>query len=737
LINIDEQLRPNKWSRKSDSVLDVGFFLAPCILVIGFLQACASGSMLTGISDADYVTFAACNWLPLLVSGALIDMLVFNRSWLRRQSGAQALENDFGTWHFIWELLLLSTLLFSVYAVAVVLAQIWEVRSGFQALVMSAAALGLSVLLLRQVYLIQEREMQGMGQGEANPPVDAMAFEPVRPDAASGQPSVLTQNPPETPGNEADTVFDFDWQWPTAGFDSLAGMQSLKDELQTAIRGFQHYRKRRASAGTGHAVAARFNASAQGGISDRNGILFSGPPGNGKTAFAAAIAAELGLRFVKVGCADITSKWLNQSASMVRDLFRQAALQPTLVFLDEFDGVAMSRANGQMHTEDRKVVNTLLAEIDSARKKPIVLVAATNYFELIDSAICRDGRFDFRIDVGNPDLPARVAILRSLLNQHRLISKQKTVQQVAELWEQRSVAFLEATLKRVRDIVAERRDFEAFLDDFKVAARAASRKASAIPSSGPKLSEIALPANVREYSQSLLYRLKNWQEISAMGGQPPRGVLLYGPPGTGKSLFVIALARELGDWHLFEVHASDVVRDPKVFRAAVQMAQTHRPAIVFIDECDELLASRGSGWNAPACNEILKALDGAGGRVPEVLFLAATNRMEVIDPAALRGGRFDEQVFMDVLRGADLVAFLRQQLQTPIAVGFGPDVDAVTLAQLIGEGAPANIVSLLRRVVNASLGHRAGCRPICLGDFARALQNNSWRDSPSCSEVMN
>jgi transitional endoplasmic reticulum ATPase len=500
-------------------------------------------------------------------------------------------------------------------------------------------------------------------------------------------------------------------------------MEDIKGQLSAAIRGFRHYRDMGVSPSTGRHVIAGQRQGQIGAISDTNGILLLGPPGSGKTVFASAIAGELGLPFVKVGCADITSKWINQTAGMVKDLFRQAAKnQPCVVFLDEFDGIAMSRSNNQLHGEDRKLVTTLLAQIDDARKEGIVLVAASNYPEQIDAAICRDGRFDYRIDIGYPDLAARTAVLHALLEKYHIIAERKAVDQVAALWERRTVAFLDTTIKRVRDMVGERGGFKAFLEDFKSAARTASRKASALPGPGPKLSDIYLSQQTRAYSESLIYRLRNWEVISTRGGEPPRGVILYGPPGTGKSLFVAALARELMDWHIFEINGSDVSRDPKIFRDTVELAQSHRPAIVFMDECDDLMACRGTGWNASACNEILKVMDGIGSKVPEVVFMAATNRMEDIDPAALRGGRFDEQLLMDVLKGDDLKAFLEAQLHTLKSRRLNVNVDIVKLANALQAASAADIVSLVRRAVNSSLGQLGGKQQITMEHFECALR---------------
>lgn len=499
-------------------------------------------------------------------------------------------------------------------------------------------------------------------------------------------------------------VYHFERSYPRAGLDALAGMADLKAQIRDAIAGLRGY-------GCG------------GHVHDRNGILLSGPPGNGKSAMASAIAGELRLPLIRLGVQDLTSYWVNESPAVVKSLFRQAAQTPCVIFLDEFDSVAASRAGEDGSAEDRKVVTTLLQEIDQARAKHIVLVAATNYPERLDPAMVRDGRFDFRIEIPYPDEPARAAILDALLRKFDLHAESHTLYRVARLWERRSIAFIEATVKRLRDAGL---GWEESLsdEDFKHAARAACRLPSAIPAAGARLSEIALPAAVREQGRQLVRRLRNWEHLAELGGEPPGGILLYGPPGTGKTNFVRSLARELGDWHVFEVNAAEVLADPRKFHEVVERAANHRPAFVFIDEADELLRDRTRSYCVSATNEILKTLDGFMSRLPEVVFFAATNHLELVDPAALRGGRFGERIHMDRLSGADLVAFFGSLLAQRPQLQISNDVSAARLAAEVGEIAPADAIALLNRAVNWTLTDD-GVRPLMLADFRRAVREGA------------
>jgi transitional endoplasmic reticulum ATPase len=143
-----------------------------------------------------------------------------------------------------------------------------------------------------------------------------------------------------------------------------------------------------------------------------NGILLYGPPGTGKTFIARALAGKLGYNFMNVATADVVSKYVGEAAQNVRDVFAVAKQnQPCMVFFDEFDAVASDRG-GDMSNSEKQMVNQFLQSLTDVQGEDVVVVAATNYLDLLDSAVKRSGRFDERIEVPPPDADARVEIMK-------------------------------------------------------------------------------------------------------------------------------------------------------------------------------------------------------------------------------------------------------------------------------------------------------------------------------------
>jgi len=145
------------------------------------------------------------------------------------------------------------------------------------------------------------------------------------------------------------------------------------------------------------------------------GLILEGPPGTGKTLLARAVAGEAGVPFFSVSGSEFVEMFVGVGASRVRDLFAQAKKNaPCIIFIDEIDAVGRQRGGGQGGGNDEReqTLNQILTEMDGFEGNPgIIVIAATNRADVLDSALLRPGRFDRRIMVDNPDFNGRVAIL--------------------------------------------------------------------------------------------------------------------------------------------------------------------------------------------------------------------------------------------------------------------------------------------------------------------------------------
>jgi len=151
------------------------------------------------------------------------------------------------------------------------------------------------------------------------------------------------------------------------------------------------------------------------GISPPRGILLFGPPGCGKTLLAKAVATESEVNFISIKGPEVMSKWVGESEKAVREIFRKAKMAaPTIVFFDEIDALAPKRGSGfgDSGTTER-VISQLLTEIDGLEMiKQVVIIAATNRPDIVDSALLRPGRFDRFVLIPPPDQKARLKILQ-------------------------------------------------------------------------------------------------------------------------------------------------------------------------------------------------------------------------------------------------------------------------------------------------------------------------------------
>ena len=145
------------------------------------------------------------------------------------------------------------------------------------------------------------------------------------------------------------------------------------------------------------------------------GVLLMGSPGTGKTLLARAIAGEAGVPFFSISGSDFVEMFVGVGASRVRDLFEQGKKHaPCIIFIDEIDAVGRNRGSGMGggHDEREQTLNQLLVEMDGFEaNEGVIIIAATNRADVLDSALLRPGRFDRRINVPRPDINGRIGIL--------------------------------------------------------------------------------------------------------------------------------------------------------------------------------------------------------------------------------------------------------------------------------------------------------------------------------------
>ncbi|WP_461555631.1 ATP-dependent metallopeptidase FtsH/Yme1/Tma family protein, partial [Synechococcus sp.] len=181
-------------------------------------------------------------------------------------------------------------------------------------------------------------------------------------------------------------------------FEDVAGIDEAKAELQEVVTFLKE--------------PERFTAV---GARIPRGVLLVGPPGTGKTLLARAIAGEADVPFFSISASEFVEMFVGVGASRVRDLFRQAkAKSPCIIFIDEIDAVGRQRGAGigGGNDEREQTLNQLLTEMDGFEDNSgVILLAATNRSDVLDSALLRPGRFDRQIMVELPDRRGREAIL--------------------------------------------------------------------------------------------------------------------------------------------------------------------------------------------------------------------------------------------------------------------------------------------------------------------------------------
>ena len=226
-------------------------------------------------------------------------------------------------------------------------------------------------------------------------------------------------------------------------FDDVAGIDEAKEELEEVVTFLKQPEKFTA-------VGARIP----------KGVLLIGPPGTGKTLLAKAIAGEAGVPFFSISGSEFVEMFVGVGASRVRDLFKKAKENaPCLIFIDEIDAVGRQRGAGigGGNDEREQTLNQLLTEMDGFEGNTgIIIIAATNRPDVLDSALMRPGRFDRQVMVDNPDVKGRLEILE-VHARNKKIAAQVSLEAIARRTPGFSGADLANLLNEAAILTARRR----------------------------------------------------------------------------------------------------------------------------------------------------------------------------------------------------------------------------------------------------------------------------------------
>src|SRR5881275_3215509 len=393
------------------------------------------------------------------------------------------------------------------------------------------------------------------------------------------------------------------------------------------------------------------------GVEAPKGVLLHGPPGTGKTLLAKAVASETNANFHSISGPEIMSKFYGQSEENLRDIFKQAEENaPSIIFIDELDSIAPKRDEVTGEVE-RRVVAQLLALMDGLQARgKVVVIGATNRPNALDPALRRPGRFDREIEIGVPlskdvDLKELAGLTHGYVGADlAALSKEAAMRSLRRILPDIDLQADVIPPEILNRLTVTRDDF---LEAYREMEPSTLREVL-IEKPNVRWEDIGgLDEAKQELRESIEWPLRMNKMFAHFDARPPRGIIIFGPPGTGKTLLAKAVATE-SEANFISVRGPEfmskwVGESERMVRETFRKAKTAAPCIIFFDEVDAITPVRGgiedSQVTERVISQILTEMDGLE-ELHNVTVIAATNRMDLVDPALLRPGRFDRHIYI-------------------------------------------------------------------------------------------
>jgi transitional endoplasmic reticulum ATPase len=463
------------------------------------------------------------------------------------------------------------------------------------------------------------------------------------------------------------------------------------------------------------------------GVEAPKGVLLYGPPGTGKTLLAKAVAGETNAHFTSLSGPEIMGKYYGESEERIREIFKQAEENsPSIIFIDEIDSIAPKREEVTGEVEKR-IVSQLLTLMDGMKSRgKVIVIAATNRPDSIDPALRRPGRFDREIEIGIPDQEGRHEILnihtRGMPLDEKVDLKQISKTSHGFVGADLEILAKEAAMRSLRRILPEidldqEKISSEILQKIKVTSEDFRDALKEVRPSALREVLVQIP-NVtwddiggleslkEELRETIEWPIKHKEAFDYVNVNTPKGILLHGPPGTGKTLIAKAVAT-MTESNFISVKGPELLskwvgESEKGVREIFRKARQAAPCIIFFDEVDSIVPRRGSSNSHATENvvsQILTEIDGLE-ELHDVLIIGATNRLDIVDPALLRPGRFDRiiEVPKPDAKGREHI-FKIHTNKKPLA----DDVDFAKLVKLTEGFSGAEIEAIANRAAIVAL----------------------------------